>query len=109
MAKTVVAGSRTVPGATTSASIDITGDATYATGGYPVTPQDFGLTVLRRIVVARPKNVVSAKWQPVIVATGADGVLTAVSLALVVGSTGSEVANGTDVSTGSWYLIGEGN
>lgn len=109
MAKTMTLGSRTVPGAATLQEAILGGDTDYPTGGYPVSPADVGLTVLRRIMNLRPNNVASAKYTPVAVITSGNGQITALTIALVDSTSGDEVANGTDVSAASFLIQAEGN
>lgn len=100
---------RSVPGADSQQEVDLALDNAYPTGGYTLTPATFNLTVLRRILSCRPRNLASAIYTPVLIVTAANGIISAVKLMLVVASTGLQVANGTDVSAASFHLIGEGN
>jgi hypothetical protein len=109
MAAVPTLGARTVPGADALQPIDLALDNAYPTGGYPLTPATFGLKVLRRIITVRPRNIASAIYTPVLITTEVNGIITAVNLALVVATTGAQVANATDVSAASFRLIGEGN
>ena len=102
-------GKRTVPGADSLQPIDLALDNSYPTGGYALTPKTFNLTVLKRILTCRPRNIASAIYTPVLIITAVDGIITAVNLALVVATTGAQVANAVDVSAASFHLIGEGN
>lgn len=109
MAAVPTLGTRTVPGADSLQPIDLALDNAYPTGGYPLTPKTFGLTVLRRIIECRPCNIASAVYTPVLLVTLTNGVISAANLALVVATTGAQVANGVDVSAASFHIIAEGN
>jgi hypothetical protein len=110
MAAVPTQGIRTVPGADQLQPIDLALDNAYPTGGYPLTAKTFNLTVLRRLIACRPRNVASAIYTPVpIVTVGSTGIITGINLALLVASTGLQVANGVDVSAASFHLIAEGN
>jgi hypothetical protein len=100
-----------VPGADTLVQATITGDAAYPNpAGYPLTPDQFGLKVLKRVIELQPATVAAAVWTPVAVKTfNVDGSIASVSLHLVVGTTGVEVANGVNVSTAAHYVLVEGN
>jgi hypothetical protein len=111
MAATKTLGRRAVPGDATYQSIAFTGDAAYPTGGYVVLPSDFGFQVLRRIIGVFMTTIAGAAFEVAVVPTvNADGItLAQVNLALVVGTTGAQVANGVDVHTVGIHIIGEGN
>jgi hypothetical protein len=111
MALTKAKGLRTVPGAFTQQQLTLTGDTAYPTGGYVLTAADFGLTVLQRIVGGYFTTIAGAANELAVIPTyNADGItLASVAVALVVGSTGVQVANGANVSTTGIIIIGEGN
>jgi hypothetical protein len=109
MAAVPTRGTRTVPGAEYLQQVDLALDNAYPLGGYVLTPATFGFNVLRRLLTCRPRNLASAIYTPVPIMTGANGIITSINLALVVATTGLQVANGVDVSAASFHLIGEGN
>jgi hypothetical protein len=110
MAATATQGKRTVPGADTLVPADVACDNSYVANGYPLGPATFGLTVLRRIISVRPRNIASAIYTPVLVETiNPDGSIASFKLALVVATTGLQVAAAVDVSAASFHLVGEGN
>jgi UDP-N-acetylmuramyl tripeptide synthase len=110
MAATKTLRRREVPGATSEQSLDLTGDAAYPTGGYILLPADFQFSVLRRIASAFFSTVAGAAFELAIVPTyNADNTLAQVAVALVVGTTGAQVANGVNVSTVGITLVAEGN
>ena len=111
MAVSVLQTSRTVPGADTLVVATVTGDAAYPNpAGYPLTPDQFGLRVIRRVIEFRPASVAAAVWTPVGVQTlNADGSIATLALRLVVGTTGAEVANGVTVSTAVFNVVVEGD
>lgn len=102
-------GTRTVPGSDFLQETDLALDNSYPTGGYLLSPLTFNLKVLRRIIAVRPRNLASAIYTPVLLVTAANGVISAVNLALLVATTGAQVANATDVSAASFHFLVEGN
>ncbi len=111
MAYTTVNGVRSVPGASTHQSVTLTLDNSYPTGGYPINAQTFGFLVLRGIAGAFFTTIAGAAYEIALVPTlNADGTtFSSFNLALVVGSTGAQVAAATDLHTVSLILVGEGN
>lgn len=102
-------GFRTVPGAATEQSVVVALDNAYPTGGYVLTPKLLGLNVVRRILAIRPATIGSAIYTPVLLPTESGGSITSLLLALVVATTGVQVANGVDVSVARFHIIAEGN
>jgi len=111
MALTKTLRARAVPGASTMQSLDAVGDTAYPTGGYTLLPADFGLTVLRRVVAAFFNNVAGTAYEVAAIPTyNADGVtIGQINLALAVGTTGVQVANGANVSTVGITIVVDGN
>jgi hypothetical protein len=111
MAISAALNGRTVPGADTLQSVVITGDSSYPTGGTLLTPANVGLTVIKRVIECRPATVSSAVYVPIPIATlSSDGFsITSLKIACVVGTTGVEVANSTNLSAFSFNVIVEGN
>lgn len=111
MATTNTRRLRTVPGAFTQQNLDVACDAVYPTGGYVFKAADFGLVVLQRIMAAYFTTIAGAAFELAVVPTyNSDGVtLASVAVALVVGTTGVQVAAGVDVHTVGIMLIAEGN
>lgn len=109
MAATATQGKRTVPGGDTQVGADVACDNSYVANGYPLSAATFGLSVLRRILSVRPRNVASAIYTPVLVETfNGDGTIASFKLALVVATTGVQVVAAVDVSAASFHLVGEG-
>ncbi len=109
MAVVATLDTRTVPGADFLQPINLALDNAYPNGGYALTAKTFNLTVLKRVITCRPRNVASAIYTPALIITTANGSISAINLALVVATTGLQVANGTDVSAASFHLIAEGS
>lgn len=111
MSVSIALNGRTVKGADTMQPAIITGDTSYPTGGTLLTPAMFGLSVIRRVIECRPATVASAVNVPVPISTlSPDGqFITALNLAFVVGTTGVQVANATNLSTLTYAIIVEGN
>lgn len=107
MAITAVASTQLVPGSAQFASANFTGDAAYVQGGYLLTPQMFGLTVLRRIIESRAHNLASGAYYPVLNVTSVNGYITALFLAFF--TNGAEAAAGANLSAITMHLIAEGN
>jgi len=88
MAATVAVTRMTVPGDRHLVEAVITGDASYATGGYAVTPSTFGLTqIIQAIIPAGTSAGTVAVWDSV-----------NSKVLFIVQNTGAEVANATNVS-----------
>lgn len=110
MAATVAQTSQHVPGADLVRRITVTGDNAYPTGGWDLftlfqTGTIFrNIVRIRRVDECRPNNIVSGKWIPVLISTYSNGFLTALKLAIVLSTTGAEIANGVDLSTGQWHM-----
>lgn len=110
MALTTTLEMRTVPGASFLQPADIALDNNYPTGGYLLAPAIFKLAVLRRFIECRPRDIASAAYTPILIITlNANGTSIATAyLALVVPSTGVQVASGTNVSAASFHIVAEG-
>jgi hypothetical protein len=111
MAASVTSVIRTVPGSDFKQVSTIVGDTSYPNpAGYVLTPDQFGLKVIRRIGELRPNTVAAAVWTPVLVKTfNADGSIATLALHFVVATTGVEVANAVNLSTASFEITVEGN
>lgn len=111
MAATVTQIARTVPGADFLWVATVTGDASYPNpAGYVLSPASFGLTIIKRVIECRPATVAAAVWTPIMTqALNTDGSIATLALHLVVGTTGAEVANAVNVSTGVFSVIVEGS
>lgn len=105
MAATYTLETRTVPGASFLMTTDITGDGSYPTGGYTVTPQNLGFAfAINQIIECRARNIASILNAPLITPTTVNGIITKFQFQLVVQATGAEVANGTNVTTMSYII-----
>ena len=105
-------GLRTVPGAATRQLLTLTGDATsYPTGGWVLLPADFQLTVIREIIAANFISIAGAAFEVATVPTfNSDGItIASIAVALVVGTTGVQVANGASTAGVVLQVIVEGN
>jgi hypothetical protein len=102
---------RAVPGAATLQSLDLTGDAaSYPTGGWQLLPADFQFSVLRRIVAAFFTTVAGAAFEVAVIPTyNADTTLASVNVALVVGTTGAQLANAGSTAGVGLTVVAEGN
>lgn len=112
MALGKVQGLRTVPGASTRQVLNLTGDAaSYPTGGWPLVAADFGFNVIREIIACVTTSIAGAAFEPAVVPTfAADGVtITSLNVALVVGTTGVQLANAGSSAGVTIQLIVEGN
>lgn len=111
MAATVVQIARTVPGSDTLVGATFTGDTAYPNpAGYVLTPDQFGLRVLRRVIECRPATVAAGVWTPVLVKTlNADGSIATLALHFVVATTGAEVANNVNLTTAVFDFLVEGD
>jgi hypothetical protein len=88
MAATYTVTRVAVPGDLKSWECTITGDSSYATGGYAVTPASFGMNSITGIV---PLGVVAGNV--------AQYDATNAKIRFIVAATGAEVANTTNVAT----------
>jgi hypothetical protein len=105
-------GIRTVPGASTRQLLTLTGDASsYVTGGFVITPADFQLTVIREIISATFTSIAGAAFEVATVPTlNADGItIASIAVALVVGTTGLQLANGGSSAGVVIQIVVEGN
>lgn len=105
-------GVNRVPGDATRKMIQLTGDAAYPTGGYPVTAAQLGFQRITKIGAANAAAVASLAWDPAIIpayASDGSGAITGFNLALAVSTTGVQVANGVNVGAGVWTVNVEGN
>lgn len=112
MALGKVQGLRTVPGASTRQLLAITGDAnSYPTGGWPLVAADFGLSVIRQIISVITTSVAAAAFEPAAIPTfNADGItIGTINLALIVGTTGAQLANAGSSAGATFQIIVEGN
>lgn len=112
MALGKVQGIRTIPGASIRQQLNLTGDAnSYPTGGWPLLPADFGLTVIRQIIGVNFTSIAGAAFEVATVPTfNADGVTIAqINIALVVGTTGVQLANAGSSAGATLQVIVEGN
>jgi hypothetical protein len=111
MAITKSLGSRATPGAYTQQALNIVGDANYVTGGYVLLPSDFQFTVLRGIKSAFFTTIAAAAFEVAIVKTfNSDGVtLASIAVALVVGTTGAQLASGASAAGVGIEIVAEGN
>jgi hypothetical protein len=89
----------------------LAGDTAYPNpAGYPLTPDAFGLRVIRKIVSVRPANVASGAWVPVIETTlNQDFSVATAAIKLLVATTAVQVANGVNVSASSFIVVVEGD
>lgn len=109
MALGVALGTRTVPGAVFEVPAVVTGDNSYPTGGYAVTPQTFGLNILKRLIVSAFTTLAGGAYEVSVIPTlNPDGSIASANLALTVGTTGVQVASGANVSTVSIQLFAYG-
>jgi hypothetical protein len=111
MALTKSLGARATPGAYTYQALNIVGDATYVTGGYVVLPSDFQFTVLRDVKAAFFTTIAGAAFELAIVKTfNSDGLtLASIAVALIVGTTGVQLAGGASAAGVGVQLVAEGN
>lgn len=106
-------GLPTVPGASFSQTVLVTGDTSYPNpAGYVFTPASFGLNVITKVVSVTPATVAALAWDYAIVPTySTEGLsrITSLALHLAVSTTGVEVANTVTVATSAVTIIVEGN
>lgn len=104
-------GLRTVPGASTRQLLTLTGDAaSYPTGGWPLVPADFGFNVIREVIACVTASVAGAAFEPAVIPTlNSDGSIASLNVALVVGTTGVQLANAGSTTGVVIQLIVEGN
>jgi hypothetical protein len=88
MAATIAVTRTAVPGDLKAMEATITGDSSYATGGYAVTAANFNLNAITGIVCLGNNTARHAVYDP-----------TAGKVLFIVTATGAEVANTTNVAT----------
>jgi hypothetical protein len=109
MAVTLTQIKRNVPGDSFETVTQVAGDASYPTGGYPITPQALGYAShIRRIVGYDPLNFASAAVNAVFTPTYNGGTIASIKFQLQVLATGAEVAATTNVSAYTFVLTTEG-
>ncbi len=111
MAVSTVAVRKTVPGDAIRTTTKITGDASYPTGGYLLTPQALGFTSqILDVISIDASNLAAGAFVPIITATYAADGFTIISLQFQLEqyAVAAEVANATNVSAASYRLIVEG-
>lgn len=111
MAAAVAQIRKTVPGDAFRLTNTITGDTSYPTGGYTITPQQLGYgSYILQVMGYDATNFASAAYVPVITATYAsDGVsITSLKLQLINYGAYTEVTAATNVSTISITIVTEG-
>jgi hypothetical protein len=87
----------------------ITGDAAYPMGGYTLTPNMLGfISLIKEIIRGDAANLASGIYVPVFTPTYVNGVITQIQFQLEQYAVAAEVANGTNVSAASFYLVAEG-
>ena len=112
MALGIVPGLRTVPGAAIQQVLTLTGDAnSYPTGGWVLTPANFNLNVIREIIGVNFLSIAGAAFEVATVPTyNSDGItIASIAVALVVGTTGLQLANGGSSAGVVLQIIVEGN
>jgi hypothetical protein len=105
-------GVNRVPGDATRKLIQLSGDAAYPTGGYPITAAALGFQRITKIEAANAAAVASLVWDPAIIPTySTDGLggIASFNLALAVSTTGVQLGNGVTCATGVWTINVEGN
>jgi len=111
MSVSVTNKTRTVPGANFRTKNIIGGDTSYPLGGYAITPQQLGFSLLITDVIrCDATSLASAIYVPVITPTyGSDGVtITSLQFQLENYTAATEVAAATNVSAATFELIVEG-
>lgn len=113
MSATAVIKSQTTRGDAKRTTNLIAGDNAYPTGGYTYKPQDLGFfSRIQDIIRGDAANLAGGAFVPIFTPTydaSGDGSISQIQFQLENYTTATEVANGTNVSAASYYLIVEGN